>query len=388
MTISSDSTSKQERLLVLNDENLRKTAAEWVRVNAFKKGEPNMTALNFCEYVNSTLLPSQHLPPHFPRSISLRTAVRWLHLLGFKPVSHKNGIYIDGHEREDVVKYRREYLKFMEAYESDHMPRPRCSDEEPLTPPTTQTTEQNDRKLVLIYHDESIFNVNEAQTWMWGTADKPAILPKTKGSGIMVSDFIDEHNGFLRLSLDELEDARTSNLNFLEQAKELFEYGAARDGYWTGTKFMKQMENAVKIAEFKYTPAMHTLVWLFDQSSCHRAYAPDALNSNNMNVKPGGSQAVMRDTVWAGKVQRLVFDDGVPKGMKQVLESSGAAAQGTLTLGQPHPRSLSTGSMASTGGGSGMGPADEHIVMDTFTDALLLHHNTPPPRPKPRKVSF
>ena len=139
---------KQERLLVLNDENLRKTAAEWVRVNTFKKGEPNMTALNFCEYINSTLLPSQHLPPHFPRSISLRMAVHWLHRLGFKPVSHKKGIYIDGHEREDVVKYRGEYLKFMEAYESDHMPRPQCSDEEPLTPPTTQPTEQNDRKLV------------------------------------------------------------------------------------------------------------------------------------------------------------------------------------------------------------------------------------------------
>ena len=38
--------------------------------------------------------------------------------------------------------------------------------------------------------------MNEAQTWMWGTADKPAILLKKKGSGIMVSDFIDEHNGF------------------------------------------------------------------------------------------------------------------------------------------------------------------------------------------------
>ena len=60
---------KQERLLVLNDENLRKTAAEWVRVNTFKRGEPNMTALNFCEYVNSTLLPSQHLPPELATSI-------------------------------------------------------------------------------------------------------------------------------------------------------------------------------------------------------------------------------------------------------------------------------------------------------------------------------
>ena len=76
---------KHERLMVLSDEELRKKACKWVHENAFKKGQPNMTAAMFCNYVNSTLLPSQHLPPHFPRTISFRTAVRWLHHLGFKP---------------------------------------------------------------------------------------------------------------------------------------------------------------------------------------------------------------------------------------------------------------------------------------------------------------
>ena len=50
----------------------------------------------------------------------------------------------------------------------------------------------------MIYHDESIFNTNEGQTWMWGEEERPAILPKTKGSGIMVSDFVEEHNGFFK----------------------------------------------------------------------------------------------------------------------------------------------------------------------------------------------
>ena len=31
----------------------------------------------------------------------------------------------------------------------------------------------------------------------------------------------------------------------------------------------------------------------------------------------------MRDTMWAGKVQKMVYDDGTPKGMKQVLEERG-----------------------------------------------------------------
>ena len=61
--------------------------------------------------------------------------------------------------------------------------------------------------------------------------------------------------------------------NVSEEAREVFKYGAARAGYWTGEKFMVQVERAICIAEFKYPLAMHTLGWLFDQSSCHRAYA-------------------------------------------------------------------------------------------------------------------
>ena len=147
-----------------------------MRANAFVKGQPNMTAQSFCDWVNSELLISSHLPPFPPREISMRTAVRWLHHLGFKLVSHKKGVYIDGHEREDVVK-----------------PLPPCSDE----PPRVRLEDDNEKKeLVLIFHDESIFSTNEGQMWMWGESKQPAILPKTKGSGIMVSDFVEEHGGF------------------------------------------------------------------------------------------------------------------------------------------------------------------------------------------------
>ena len=86
---------------------------------------------------------------------------------------------------------------------------------------------------------------------------------------------------------------------------------------------MLNIEVAARIAEFKYPSDKHTIVWLFDQSSCHRAFAEDALNAKVMNVRPGGVQPRMRDTMWAGKVQRMVYDDGTPKGMKQVLEEKG-----------------------------------------------------------------
>jgi hypothetical protein len=68
----------------------------------------------------------------------------------------------------------------------------------------------------------------------------------------------------------------------------LLEYGESKEGYWTGDKFMSQMERAVTIAEVKYSREKGwKLVWIFDQSSCHKAMAADALDVNSMN---GGSR--------------------------------------------------------------------------------------------------
>ncbi len=86
---------------------------------------------------------------------------------------------------------------------------------------------------------------------------------------------------------------------------------------------MANIEKAANIAEFKYRSDKYTVVWLFDQSSCQKAYADDALNAKRMNVKPGGAQPSMRDTVWARKPQKMVDRNGVPKGMKQVLKERG-----------------------------------------------------------------
>ena len=39
-----------------------------------------------------------------------------------------------------------------------------------------------------------------------------------------------------------------------------------------------------------------------------------------MNAKPCGKQPCMRDTIWQGHVQRMVFSIGIPKGLIQVLK--------------------------------------------------------------------
>lgn len=127
----------------------------------------------------------------------------------------------------------------------------------------------------------------------WGTAESQVIRPKSRGSGIMVSDFITENDGYLCLTKSEHDIAKQADPDIPMAARTLLEYGEARDGYWTGAKFMNQMKNAVKVAEAKYPKEKaYRLFWIFDQSQCHMAYADDALNVNRMNAK-GGKQPIM-----------------------------------------------------------------------------------------------
>ena len=116
------------RYQVLEDEQARKKAFTYLRLNVSKKGQ-HFTATKFMAYVNSNLLTQlMHLPQHYPNSISLPTARRWMHQLGFSPTSSKKGTYFDGHEREDVKEFRKIFLRKLEILGATHMPPPLCED--------------------------------------------------------------------------------------------------------------------------------------------------------------------------------------------------------------------------------------------------------------------
>ena len=60
---------------------------------------------------------------------------------------------------------------------------------------------------------------------------------------------------------------------------------------WKSEKFLSQMHDILTIAEIKYPASSYSIVFLFDQSSGHTAYADDALNANRMNVNTGWKSA-------------------------------------------------------------------------------------------------
>ena len=203
----------------------------------------------------------------------------------------------------------------MNILETTHAQPPQPSDEVQVF----TESDSSKKKLILIYHDESIFHSNDDQGWTWAEKWGQKIKPKGQGKGIMVSDFIEEYNGYLCFDDREYETVKCIHPNVKKEARFLLKYGADNEGYQDSDKFMKQVKEAVTIAKIMYPSENYNLVFLFDQSSGHTAYDDDALIVSRMNVKPGGCQPKMRDTVWDGKPFRMVSDDGTPKGMRQVL---------------------------------------------------------------------
>jgi len=132
----------------------------------------------------------------------VRTANRWLHQLGFQVISQQNGIFIDGHERENVVLYQKSFLRRMIKLgflnilnaPTDESRKAIPTD---IEPPTAEKRE----KTVFIFHDESIFHANDDQVLKWGLKGDRILKKKSKGAGLMVSDFVDNKHGFLALTV-------------------------------------------------------------------------------------------------------------------------------------------------------------------------------------------
>ena len=274
---------------LIHDEDFRLAARAYVRENAYIKGEPNLTVAKFATWIETTYNAKLHT----------ETARRWLYDLGFTRVHHQKGVYFDGHDRSDVVEYRTNFLATMAEL-----------DKKSITYEGNVPELEDELPLIRVVHDESTFHANSDQTYFWGDDETNVLRQKSLGAAIMVSDFVDEVNGFVR---DENEEARLQ----LEIQK---------DGYFNNEHLLEQVDKTIDIFERIHPDARG--IFLFDNAPSHKKLADDALNVERMNVHPGGMQPVMRDTMWNGEKQTLVFDDGTPKGMKAILRERGVDTRG------------------------------------------------------------
>ncbi|KAF8546588.1 hypothetical protein OG21DRAFT_1479657 [Imleria badia] len=251
--------------------------------------------------------------------------------LGYELKEVKKGIYVNGHEREDVVAYQKSFLTQFGDNERYLTIKPNLGPGERLHVP--------------IMHNKSIIHANDLQHCVYIHDGKMPLRKKGQGCAIHISDFIVEHIGRLTLSPTQVEEnARRPAVERLEVTDvcKIIYPGKNHDGFWTNENLIAQVKCTIPTFEQMYPNAVAKFV--FDQSSAHGAFVKDALNAKEMNVRPGGKQRKMHDTVipmdnpnplLRGMPQTMVFPVdlssehpdhtfcGQPKGMQCVLEERG-----------------------------------------------------------------
>ena len=144
---------------LLNDERIQ--TASRAHLSSLAKGE--VTPKRFHHSLNTQILPTLGYPP--AKSLSERTARRWLIKLGWRRTKLKKGVYMDGHERPDVVSYWMDsFLPLMAQYEERMVhwvaDGPDLVRVDPKLGP-------DDKRIIAVFQDESCFHVNEYKADIW-----------------------------------------------------------------------------------------------------------------------------------------------------------------------------------------------------------------------------
>ncbi|RPA99707.1 hypothetical protein L873DRAFT_1767021 [Choiromyces venosus 120613-1] len=264
--------------------------------------------------------------------VRARIAWRWLNKMGFTYGEVRKSVYVDGHERADVVEYRKEV--FLPLWDSLVLRMVEFKEDGSWSIP--ESLPLGEKPLVFITHDESTFNANDGKRRTWKEDGKQPLRAKSRGKGIMVSGFLTP-GGRLKvpdtisneeLLLDPMWPKRGGIP--IRDAMEYLEYG--KNNYWMGDKMVHHtMQIALPIFQIAF-PGCQAL-FAFDNASNHSCYASDALLACKMNRGPGGSQPLMRDGFIHSKQrpQAMVYSQNHPnfllqgkaKGLEQVLKERG-----------------------------------------------------------------
>ena len=109
--------------------------------------------------MNEVILPGLGFAPS--PTIHANIAKNYLKELGYVYTKVKKGMYVDRHEREDVVAYRKVFLDRINELE-DRMPIFSEDNLEKVTWP-----DNNMQPLILVTHDECIFSAYDGSQSLW-----------------------------------------------------------------------------------------------------------------------------------------------------------------------------------------------------------------------------
>ena len=259
---------------LLSNEDIKEAAQKWIiTTKPEKRGIPELL-----KYLNNTIIPSMfNLPGNISASVLWNYMVEW----GYSHRANKKAVYYDGHERADVVQYRKEwaskmveYSQFMEKY-----------DENDVNKVTLPILPEGQQQIVMVTQDESTFYSNESPTNLWLLNNENPIRNKSPGGSIMVSEFQCPCHGTMRIK------------NW--KSRKFFFAGSNRDGYWTWKDMHEQIKDDVIPLFEKLHPGCQAL-FILDQSSNHNAYTPSANRATSFNMKDTQLSSVNQRVILPG----------------------------------------------------------------------------------------
>jgi hypothetical protein len=304
----------------LDNEDVFQACRAWLTSQELGTVTPD----NFRIAINTEILP--RLLISTSKRISRTTTYNWLRRLGFYKSESKKGVYIDGHEREDVIQYRQkvflpkieELLSYTIQYEEKD-----DGTWKPIHPSLPLGVKQH----VFYFHDESCFHGYDYKKIIWldSITEQQKMPGKSKGKLVHCSDFIGPEGRI-----------RVPRLNGeYDDARKIIYPGSNGDPWWDTKQLLAQLSITLDIFEKKHPDCIAVLV--FDQSSAHASHEEGALNAFKMNLtSKGKNKKPQNDTYFPpectipelrGQVQYLyhIETDGtkVPKGVKQILQERG-----------------------------------------------------------------
>ncbi|KAB5596223.1 hypothetical protein CTheo_208 [Ceratobasidium theobromae] len=211
--------------------------------------------------------PFTHLLDNLP---CIRTAQRWMPILGYKWKTEHRGQFADGHEREDVVDYRTnkyipEFMKYlcqMRLWDDDGKE----------IPPDLA---EGERECVVHWHDETIYHANDRRWTRWVHEGETAgLYKKGEGQSLMVADMISAKYGFLRHPSGGQENP----------VQVLFHPGKERNGYFCNDDVCRQLEEALRVVSEAYPNEDH--LFIFDNATTHTKLPDDAPVVGKMTLGP------------------------------------------------------------------------------------------------------
>ena len=196
------------------------------------------------------------------------------------------------------------------------------------------TLEPNEKRLVLLTHDESCFESNDGANVVWIEQGKNHLRPKGMGKSFMVSQFLCQCHGHMEVEVtDDLLERFPSisqPAGTIFQTLKIIKPGKNADGYWGNKDLVDQTKVAIILFEILHTDSI--CVFAFDNSANHHALAPDALKASRLNKGDGGKNTPFLRDGWFSNDgivvrQPMQFIDPagntLQKGIKRILQERG-----------------------------------------------------------------